>query len=755
MTRAEAMPWEWASTIPDAGRRGSRWPEEPLEPLIAAFARVDSPTDPIVPRSYVADAAIVEPSRPVDDAQLHAACVRFRDAMLRLEARPGDPVMGNAEGRWARLPDHRERGLSGRSALQPFTRDDHLAPSLRPFEQDVEQPETRVARRRSLIGPIRADVLRPGSSSGSRSRSSPAGSPRSQPSAGSPPAARRASPPPSAPPAGAAGSARSGRARRASRRRRAHDRGGRGRVGGRCRRRRTPGSSGPRRRAPRRLGALSRRGSRGIVLARVHSDRRRTSRHPMRRVTTSVRAAPQMHDGVRAPRTPALGVRERVGGCGGQPERFEAQPDAQVADREGVRVAEGAHRDVGRRPGADAGHRKQPLGGRLAIRRPGEIQLAGCDELGDPLQRGRASCREAEGPQGARGQLLGGREQMRDAVERSVDPRASRRRDAAGERSSRSDADLLPEDRTYGKLEPVGRTRDADAGRRSHERSERGIRRQRGVDHRRSASRSSRRLAIGMREDGCASSAGKRRITSSRSRRGVRAITVCAPSGVRTARRKAVPSNDSTPGIARSPKNRRSGSIAIGGRYRSRLRSRGSRLRAVRHQRTHARHRPLPDETDTGRSKHAVMSASVSTSWIGPEATRRPRRRSAACVAVLGISSTWWVTSMVVGDASAVEDNASSSSSRPGRSSPAAGSSSSRSCGRPNSARASNTRWRSPWLHVASGRPARSAHPTRSSRSSAPAIVRVERLHPRDERGALAGEHHVARREVPGDASAT
>jgi hypothetical protein len=103
VTRSEAMLWRWASTIPDAGRRGSRWPEEPLEPLIAAFARVDSPTDPIVPRSYVADAAIVEPSRPVDDAQLHAACVRFRDAMLRLEARPDDPVVGSAEDRWDRF----------------------------------------------------------------------------------------------------------------------------------------------------------------------------------------------------------------------------------------------------------------------------------------------------------------------------------------------------------------------------------------------------------------------------------------------------------------------------------------------------------------------------------------------------------------------------------------------------------------------------------------------------------------------------
>lgn len=82
-TRAEAMLWEWASHIPDPKRRTAKRPTEPLEPLIAAFARVDSPNDPIVPRSYVADAAIVEPAKPVDDAQLLAASVRFRDAMLR------------------------------------------------------------------------------------------------------------------------------------------------------------------------------------------------------------------------------------------------------------------------------------------------------------------------------------------------------------------------------------------------------------------------------------------------------------------------------------------------------------------------------------------------------------------------------------------------------------------------------------------------------------------------------------------------
>lgn len=97
-TKAEATLWEWASDIPDTKRRTARGPKEPLEPLIAAFARVDSPNDPIVPRSYVADAAIVEPEKPVEDGQLLAASVRFRDALLRsgsegstAGSRPGDP----------------------------------------------------------------------------------------------------------------------------------------------------------------------------------------------------------------------------------------------------------------------------------------------------------------------------------------------------------------------------------------------------------------------------------------------------------------------------------------------------------------------------------------------------------------------------------------------------------------------------------------------------------------------------------------
>lgn len=103
LMKAEATLWEWASQIPDPKRRTASSPQEPLEPLIAAFARLDSPNDPIVPRSYVADAAIAEPAKVVDDAELHSASVRFRDAVLRLEARPGSPAVRSSDERWRRF----------------------------------------------------------------------------------------------------------------------------------------------------------------------------------------------------------------------------------------------------------------------------------------------------------------------------------------------------------------------------------------------------------------------------------------------------------------------------------------------------------------------------------------------------------------------------------------------------------------------------------------------------------------------------
>jgi hypothetical protein len=96
---ADAVLSEWASRFPDPKRGTARWAKEPVEPLIATFARIDSPSDPIVPRSYVADAAIAEPAREVDDGELLAASVRFRDAILRLSANAAanDSVRGQ---RW-------------------------------------------------------------------------------------------------------------------------------------------------------------------------------------------------------------------------------------------------------------------------------------------------------------------------------------------------------------------------------------------------------------------------------------------------------------------------------------------------------------------------------------------------------------------------------------------------------------------------------------------------------------------------------
>lgn len=101
--KAEVTLWDWASQIPDPKRRTARRPQEPLEPLIAAFARIDSPNDPIVPRSYVADAAIAEPAKAVDDAELLGSSVRFRDAILRLEAGGGSSGERDPRDRWGRF----------------------------------------------------------------------------------------------------------------------------------------------------------------------------------------------------------------------------------------------------------------------------------------------------------------------------------------------------------------------------------------------------------------------------------------------------------------------------------------------------------------------------------------------------------------------------------------------------------------------------------------------------------------------------
>src|SRR5580693_7850615 len=111
----------------------------------------------------------------------------------------------------------------------------------------------------------------------------------------------------------------------------------------------------------------------------------------------------------------------------------------------------------------------------------------------------------------------------------------------------------------------------------------------------------------------------------------------------------------------------------------------------------------------------------VNTSSIGPDASTEPRRSSIAWVKPSGTSSTWWVTSTIIGAlgsrASAVSRR--SRSSRPPRSSPAAGSSSSSSSGSGIRARAIWTRLRSPSDRVANLRLIRWAQPSASSSSTA------------------------------------
>jgi hypothetical protein len=142
--RTEAMLWEWASGLPDPTRRTPRRPKHPLEPLIAAFARVDSPDDPVVPRSYVADASIIEPARTVDDDELHAASVRFRDALLRAEG--ASHLAPSSEDRWEGFRHVAAFVTPGDLRYSHSLR---TVTSLRPSVHEGRRPARRAAQRES------------------------------------------------------------------------------------------------------------------------------------------------------------------------------------------------------------------------------------------------------------------------------------------------------------------------------------------------------------------------------------------------------------------------------------------------------------------------------------------------------------------------------------------------------------------------------------------------------------------------------
>jgi hypothetical protein len=134
----DAMLWEWAAARGEPSGRATRSPREPLEPLIAAFARADSPHDPILPRSYLPQEA-AEPARLVGDDELHVAATRFRDAMLRLEIDPGATD--------ERGPDRWRRFQTAANVVTPgdlrYSHSLQTVTSIRPSDRSGRTSDTR------------------------------------------------------------------------------------------------------------------------------------------------------------------------------------------------------------------------------------------------------------------------------------------------------------------------------------------------------------------------------------------------------------------------------------------------------------------------------------------------------------------------------------------------------------------------------------------------------------------------------------
>src|SRR5215207_5379722 len=101
-------------------------------------------------------------------------------------------------------------------------------------------------------------------------------------------------------------------------------------------------------------------------------------------------AAPEVHHGVRAPWAPAL-----VGGRGLEP--LERVANAHVAGQEHIRIAQRAHRHVGRGPRPDAGNRAQHAErlGRVAARVKAELAFRA-----EPRERAQRRCARARKRQG-------------------------------------------------------------------------------------------------------------------------------------------------------------------------------------------------------------------------------------------------------------------------------------------------------------------------------------------------------------------
>src|SRR3989441_1119417 len=159
---------------------------------------------------------------------------------------------------------------------------------------------------------------------------------------------------------------------------------------------------------------------------------------------------------------------------GGPPAVAERAPEPQVGRREGVGLAEGAHRDVVRRPRADAEHGGEARDRVLEPARGVEHELSARHGAGKPADGRGPATREADRGEVRVGERLGPREEMREAVLRPVVRSTEGAYETPGERGRAAYRHLLAEHGAHRQLEGVPRPGHAQPGAAGDERRQLG-----------------------------------------------------------------------------------------------------------------------------------------------------------------------------------------------------------------------------------------------------------------------------------------
>jgi len=162
-----------------------------------------------------------------------------------------------------------------------------------------------------------------------------------------------------------------------------------------------------------------------------------------------------VHDGVGAPRPPRLGQLRRLKPIRGLAEPGERVADAHVTGGECVGIAEGAHRHVRRRPGAHAEDVEQRCQSGGGVGAGIEAHPLGCHQESERAQRLAALARERQLGGIDLGELLRGREAVRDRAVGLGQAFAVAVDEPAEHGARRRHGDLLADDRPYGQLETV------------------------------------------------------------------------------------------------------------------------------------------------------------------------------------------------------------------------------------------------------------------------------------------------------------